>query len=56
MREAVGGIEWDVAKHDLAILSVMTAITLIFGLVLKGPIEKYGGTLQKKAKESRLIH
>ncbi|MBS4212300.1 YhgE/Pip domain-containing protein [Neobacillus rhizophilus] len=56
MREAVGGIEWDVAKHDLTILSMITVITLIFGLVLKGPIEKYGGTMQKKAKESRLIH
>ncbi|GHI00533.1 YhgE/Pip domain-containing protein [Neobacillus kokaensis] len=56
MREAVGGIQWDVAKRNLTIFLFITIVTLLFGLVLKKPIEKYGGRLKQKAKESRLIH
>lgn len=56
MREAAGGIQWDVAKRDLAVILFIAFITLLFGLVLKKPIEKYGGVLKKKAQESRLIH
>ncbi|MFF2450694.1 YhgE/Pip family protein [Neobacillus sp. NPDC058068] len=56
MREATGGIIWDVAKRDLTVFLFIAIITLIFGLVLKGPIEKYGGRLKRKAQESRLIH
>ncbi|MCM3567820.1 YhgE/Pip domain-containing protein [Neobacillus mesonae] len=56
MREAVGGILWEVVKTDLLILFFITIVTLLFGLVLKKPIEKYGRAIKKKAKESRLIH
>lgn len=57
MREAVGGILWDVVKRDVAVLLFIAVITLLFGLILKGLIEKYGGGLKKQeAKENRLIH
>ncbi|MED4205990.1 YhgE/Pip domain-containing protein [Neobacillus mesonae] len=56
MREAVGGIQWDVAKRDLTVFLLITIITLLFGLVLKKPIEKYSGGVKGKAKGSRLIH
>ncbi|MDQ0198031.1 YhgE/Pip domain-containing protein [Neobacillus ginsengisoli] len=56
MREAVGGILWDVVKKDLSIFIFITFITLLFGLVLKEPLEKWGGGLKRKASESRLIH
>ncbi|CAH2713655.1 hypothetical protein BACCIP111895_00791 [Neobacillus rhizosphaerae] len=56
MREATGGIQWDVAKRDLTVFLFIAFITLLFGLVFKGPIEKYGGGLKRKTQESRLIH
>jgi putative membrane protein len=56
MREATGGILWEVVKRDLTVMLFIAIITLLFGLILKGPIEKYGGRLKRKAKESRLIH
>lgn len=56
MREAAGGIVWDVVKRDLAVFAFFAIITLLFGLLLKGPIEKYGGGLKRKAQQSRLIH
>ncbi|MCH1624236.1 YhgE/Pip domain-containing protein [Ferdinandcohnia quinoae] len=56
MREAVGGILWDVVRHDLLVLSLFTGITLLFGLALKKPINNISGGLVKKAKASKLIH
>ncbi|NRD78251.1 YhgE/Pip domain-containing protein [Bacillus sp. BRMEA1] len=56
MREAVGGIQWDVAIRDLFVFLFISIITLLFGLLLQEPIDKWGGKLKRKARESRLIH
>lgn len=56
MREAVGGMQWSVAKNDLSVLLFITIITLLFGAVLKEPIGKWSSGFRRKAKESRLIH
>lgn len=56
MRESVGGIQWEVAKRDLAIFLLIAIITLLFGLLLKRPIDKWGRGIRRKAKGSRLIH
>lgn len=56
MREAVGGILWDIVQRDLLVLAGFTGIMLLFGLALKEPINKVSGGLVKKAKESKLIH
>lgn len=56
MREATGGILWEIVKRDLAVFLGIAIVTLLFGLVLKEPIEKYGGGLKRKATESRLLH
>ena len=56
MREAVGGILWDVVIHDFLRLAVFACITFIFGISLKKYINQMAASLVKKAKESRLIH
>jgi len=43
-------------QKDLIILSIFTAITLDFGLLLKKPINRVSYRLAQKAKGSRLIH
>lgn len=56
MREAVGGILWDVISHDLLYLSGFVAATLLLGLTLKNIVNRSTEKLVRKAKESKLIH
>lgn len=56
MREAVGGLLWDVAIQDLCLLGVFAAMFLIIGITLKDWINRVSAGLVRKAKESRLIH
>ncbi|KKO52132.1 YhgE/Pip domain-containing protein [Paenibacillus sp. DMB20] len=56
MREAVGGILWDVVYRDLLKLAVFTAAALAIGIGLKGPINRAGGGMVRKARQSDLIH
>ncbi len=56
MREAVGGILWEIVFKDIAILSIFIVIALLFGLLLKKPINKWSEPLTKKAKKGKLIH
>jgi putative membrane protein len=56
MREAVGGILWDIIVRDLLKMVIYVAITLTIGLTLKKAINQKIAGLVKKAKESKLIH
>ncbi|PYI53910.1 YhgE/Pip domain-containing protein [Paenibacillus flagellatus] len=56
MREAVGGILWDIVVRDLCMLGVFAALALIVGITLKEWINKSGERLVRKAKESGLLH
>lgn len=56
MREAVGGILWDVVQRDLLMMCVYIAITLVIGLLLKTPLNRSSAKFVRKAKESKLIH
>ncbi|WP_018133511.1 YhgE/Pip domain-containing protein [Effusibacillus pohliae] len=56
LREAVGGILWDIVGKDLFMLGVYVVITLMMGLALKKFINQATEGLVKKAKKSQLIH
>jgi len=56
MREAVGGILWDIVNRDLLMLLIFAAIALVIGIVLKKPINRASSGLVRKARESKLIH
>lgn len=56
MREAVGGILWDVVARSLPLLALFAAGSLVIGVGLKEIINAKAARLVKKAKESRLIH
>lgn len=56
MREAVGGILWDIVYRDLLILLIFAVAALAVGIGLKGPINRVGNGLVRKARESKLIH
>lgn len=56
MREAVGGILWDIVWRDFLMMAVYVTVTLIIGLALKGWINRSSAKLVRKAKESELIH
>lgn len=56
MREAAGGILWDIVRRDIIVLAVVAGLFLLIGLVLKSPINKASAGLVRKAKESKLIH
>lgn len=56
MREAVGGILWDIALKDVFILCIFVALSILIGIFLKKPINHIAQTFIKKAKESKLIH
>ncbi|MFC3772304.1 YhgE/Pip family protein [Paenibacillus sp. GCM10012303] len=56
MREAVGGLLWDIATRDLCLLGVYAALFLIIGITLKDWINRVSAGVVRKAKESRLIH
>lgn len=56
MREAVGGIVWERAIHDITFLLLFGIVALVFGTFLKEPINKKTNVLMKKSKESGLFH
>ncbi|MEC0248943.1 YhgE/Pip domain-containing protein [Paenibacillus chitinolyticus] len=56
MREAVGGILWDIIMEDLIMMAVYIGITLLIGLALKKVINKSSAKFVSRAKESKLIH
>lgn len=56
MREAVGGIIWDKAFHDLLFLGIFGLLALILGGGLKEVINKQTHKLKEKAKETGLFH
>jgi len=56
MREAVGGILWDIVLRDLLVLAAFAGIALLLGLALKKWINRYSTKMLEKAKESGLIH
>lgn len=56
MREAVGGVIWEIVIKDLLCLSIFVAVTLTLGLSLKKLVNRSTEGLVKKAKESKLIH
>ncbi|OPA79461.1 YhgE/Pip [Paenibacillus selenitireducens] len=56
MREATGGILWDIVWHDVLLMLVFAGIALVLGLALKTPINRMSAGFVKKAKESKIIH
>ncbi|MBB6669847.1 YhgE/Pip domain-containing protein [Cohnella nanjingensis] len=56
MREAVGGILWDIVQRDLLRLAIYIAAALVVGLALKRVINRAAGGMVRKAHESGLIH
>lgn len=56
MREAVGGILWDVVQEDLYMMSAYVGLILLIGLALKKTINRSTANLVKKARSSHLIH
>ncbi len=56
MREAVGGILWDIIVEDLLMMAIYTGIILIIGIALKKGINQSTAHLVEKAKESKLSH
>jgi len=56
MREATGGILWDIVQTDFWMLLMFAGIALVLGLALKTPINKVSSGMVLKAKKSKLIH
>ncbi|GGJ88203.1 phage infection protein [Lentibacillus kapialis] len=56
MREAVGGIIWKSAIHDMAILGLFGFGFLLFGVLFKNAVNKHTDKLMKKSKEAGLFH
>lgn len=56
MREAVGGILWDIVSKDLLMMAAYVGIILLIGLKLKNRSTAPLKIWQKKAKCSGLIH
>ncbi|WP_422661424.1 YhgE/Pip family protein [Paenibacillus sp. EC2-1] len=56
MREAVGGILWDIVQRDLLILMIFAAVAVVVGIGLKGPINRASNHLVRRARESKIIH
>lgn len=56
MREAVGGILWDIVIRDVLFMLIFAAIALMIGIALKKPINRASGGLVRKARASKLIH
>ncbi|HLR62070.1 MAG TPA: YhgE/Pip domain-containing protein [Lentibacillus sp.] len=56
MREAVGGIIWKSAIHDMAVLGLFGLGFLLFGVLFKNVVNKYTDRLMKKSKEAGLFH
>lgn len=56
MREAVGGIVWERAIHDIIFLVLVGIGFMIFGALLKKPINKRSHKLMRKSRETGLFH
>ncbi|MFC5532033.1 YhgE/Pip family protein [Cohnella yongneupensis] len=56
MREAVGGMLWDIAVRDMEAIAIFAGIAFVLGVVLKERINRASAALVRKAKESGLIH
>lgn len=56
MREAVGGIIWKSAIHDMAILGLFGLGFVLFGVLFKNVVNKHTDRLMKKSKEAGLFH
>ncbi|MGE6256333.1 YhgE/Pip family protein [Heyndrickxia sporothermodurans] len=56
MREATGGVLWEIVQKDLLMLSTFTVITLLIGLFLKKPFNKTSAKFVENAKRSKLLH
>lgn len=56
MREAVGGILWDIVQRCFIYMAAYAAAALALGLALKRPINRLAAGSVRKAKESRLLH
>lgn len=54
MREATGGVIWDVVRRDILILLIYVAISILIALVLKEPINKSSVKFVERFKESKL--
>lgn len=51
MREAVGGIVWECAIHDMIFLSIFGIVALLVGTFLKASINKKTNVLMKKCRD-----
>ena len=56
MREAVGGILWDIVVRDLEAIAAFAGIAFVLGVALKERINKVAASMVRRAKESGLIH
>ncbi|WP_058300857.1 YhgE/Pip domain-containing protein [Gorillibacterium timonense] len=56
MREATGGILWDIVQLDFLRMAVYAGVALLLGLALKAPINRASSSLVRQAKRSKLIH
>lgn len=56
MREATGGILWDIVQKDVIILSIFLIASVFIGVTLKKLINQASEKMIKKVKESGLIH
>lgn len=56
MREATGGILWDIVQKDVIILSIFLIVSIFIGVTLKKLINQASEKMIKKVKESGLIH
>ncbi|KOR88592.1 YhgE/Pip domain-containing protein [Paenibacillus solani] len=56
MREAVGGILWDIVYLDILFMLIFAVMALVVGILLKKPINQASSRLVSKAKASKLIH
>lgn len=54
MREATGGVIWEVVRKDIFILLLYVAGSILIALVLKEPINKSSVKFVKRFKESKL--
>lgn len=55
MREAVGGIVWSNALFDLLILTIYAIIAIVFGAILKEPLNKRSDKLMEKSKDAGIF-
>lgn len=55
MREAVGGILWEVALKDIVFLLVFIVLCYVVAVVLKKPLSGYTKRVAEKAKQTKLI-